>query len=87
MAFKFNALTGSFDIDTNAGAGVFAPLGAEYVVLTANGTLTDERVLNAPVGSGITITDNGAGSTVDISLTTAVQEIANRHFAMALMGA
>ena len=44
-----------------------APVDAEYVVLTANGTLTDERVLTA--GTNISITDGGAGSTVTIAST------------------
>jgi hypothetical protein len=37
------------------------------VVLATNGTLTQERVLTA--GSGISITDGGAGSTVTIAAT------------------
>ena len=86
MAFKFNPFTGNFDI-TGSGGGGGAPVGAEYVTLIADGTLTGERVLNAPVGSGLTITDNGAGNTVDIELTTPIQEIPNRHFVMSLMGA
>lgn len=46
-----------------------APTNAQYVVLTADATLTDERVLTA--GSGISISDGGAGSTVTISATAA----------------
>lgn len=52
-------------IDT-AGAGG-APTNATYVTLSTNGTLSDERVLTA--GSGISVTDNGAGSTVVIAAT------------------
>jgi hypothetical protein len=37
------------------------------VVLATNGTLTNERVLTA--GSGISITDGGAGSSVTIEAT------------------
>ena len=46
-----------------------APPGAQYVTLTADGTLSNERVLTA--GDGITKTDNGAGSTVvlDVDVT------------------
>lgn len=50
---------------TGGGGGGGAPTDAEYVVMTLNGTLTNERVLTA--GSGITITDGGAGSTVTIA--------------------
>lgn len=42
-----------------------APLSAKYVTLEADSTLTGERVLTA--GTGITLTDNGAGSTVVIA--------------------
>jgi len=49
------------------GGGGGAPTNAQYVVMTANGTLTQERVLTA--GNGVTITDNGAGSTVVIDAT------------------
>lgn len=44
-----------------------APTTATYVTLTTDGTLSNERVLTA--GSGISITDNGAGSTVVITNT------------------
>ena len=49
----------------NAIPGPGAPTDAEYVVLSANGSLSDERVLTA--GTGISIVDGGAGSTVTIS--------------------
>lgn len=42
-----------------------APASALYVTLSTNATLTGERVLTA--GTGISITDNGAGNTVVIS--------------------
>ena len=48
-----------------AGAGG-APVGAEYVVVSLHGTLTDERA--ATEGSGIDITDAGAGSTLTFAL-------------------
>lgn len=47
--------------------GSGAPVGSAYVTATADGTLTDERVLTA--GTGITVTDNGAGSTIVIAAT------------------
>lgn len=49
------------------GPGGGAPTDAEYVVLSANGSLSDERVLTA--GTGISIVDGGAGNTVTISST------------------
>ena len=52
---------------TGGGGGGGAPETAQYVVLATNGTLTQERVLTA--GSGISITDGGAGSTVTIAAT------------------
>lgn len=51
-----------------ASSGASAPVGASYVTLGTDGTLTSERVLTA--GTGITLTDNGAGSTVVVSLTS-----------------
>jgi len=44
-----------------------APTSASYVVIGLNGTLTAERVLTA--GSGISITDGGAGGNVTIAAT------------------
>ena len=49
------------------GGGGGAPTGASYVVISADSTLTHERVLTA--GTGITITDGGANSTVTIAAT------------------
>ena len=54
-------------IESSGGGGGGAPETAQYVVLATNGTLTQERVLTA--GSGISITDGGAGSTVTIEAT------------------
>jgi len=47
------------------GSGTGGPTDAQYVVLAANGTLTDERVLTA--GNNISVTDAGAGSTVTVA--------------------
>lgn len=49
------------------GSGGGAPTSASYVVIGLNGTLTAERVLTA--GSGISITDGGAGGNVTIAAT------------------
>jgi len=42
-----------------------APVGASYVVIGSNATLTNERVLTA--GSGITLTDGGANGNITIA--------------------
>lgn len=49
----------------NASDVIGAPVNASYVVLANDANLTNERVLTA--GSGITIVDGGANSTVTIS--------------------
>jgi hypothetical protein len=51
-----------------APAGGGAPVGAQYVALAVDATLTNERVLTA--GTGISIVDAGAGSTVTVGLST-----------------
>ena len=61
-----NAGADSVTISASGGGGG-APTGAEYVTLSTNGSLTHERVLTA--GTGISITDGGAGSTVTIDST------------------
>lgn len=48
------------------GGGGGAPTDAKYVTLATNATLTQERVLTGTANQ-ITITDNGAGSTVVLS--------------------
>lgn len=48
--------------------GSGAPTDATYVTLSSNGSLSGERVLTA--GTGITITDGGANSTVTVSLSS-----------------
>lgn len=53
-----------------ASGGGVAPTNASYVTLGTNATLTSERVLTA--GTGITISDGGAGSTVTINATAGV---------------
>jgi len=46
------------------GGGGGAPTNAQYVTLATNATLTHERVLTA--GTGITLTDGGAGGNLTI---------------------
>ncbi|MCS6944180.1 MAG: hypothetical protein RMK97_01985 [Sutterellaceae bacterium] len=48
------------------GGGGGAPTDADYVVLSANATLSNERVLVA--GSGLTLNDGGAGGNVTLSI-------------------
>jgi len=67
IQFSWNG-TSWFSVSSSSNSGG-APANASYVVLSSDGTLTDERVLTA--GSGISITDGGAGSTVTISSTAA----------------
>jgi len=45
-----------------------APIGDEYILLSADATLTNSRVIVA--GSGITLTDGGAGNNLTIALVT-----------------
>jgi hypothetical protein len=52
-------------VSTSPGSG--APTSGQYVTLATNGDLTHERVLTA--GTGISITDGGAGSTVTVACT------------------
>lgn len=58
----------AFGVIGSASAG--APVQATFVTLTTNATLENERVLTA--GSGISITDAGAGSTVTVALAAPV---------------
>ena len=57
-----------YDYDWQAGGGGGAPDNAEYVVLSLDATLTNERVLTA--GSGISIVDGGANGPVTINATS-----------------
>lgn len=48
----------------------FAPLGSAYVTIGADATLTNERNLTA--GTGLTLTDGGANSTVTFAINNGV---------------
>ncbi len=50
--------------EPTSGGGGGAPTNAQYVTLATNATLTNERVLTA--GTGITLTDGGAGGNLTI---------------------
>jgi len=59
---------------TGGGGGGGAPTDAEYVVMSLNGTLTNERVLTA--GAGISVTDGGPGSNATIANTGVTSNVA-----------
>ncbi len=65
-----HASTKKYVDDTVGALAGGAPVGASYVCLATNGTLTSERVLTA--GTGITLTDAGAGSTVTVAIGQSV---------------
>ena len=56
------------------GGGGGAPTDAEYVTLATDATLTNERVLTA--GTGVSLTDAGAGSTATIANTGVTSNVA-----------
>ncbi len=62
---KLSAANYDYDWQPGGGGGG-APTDAEYVVLSLNGTLTDERVLVG--GAGLTLTDGGAGGNVTLDV-------------------
>lgn len=62
----------NYDYDWAAGGGGGAPANAEYVVLSLDATLTDERVLTA--GTGIALVDGGAGGLVTLNVDLTLQE-------------
>jgi len=62
------------------GGGGGAPTSASYVTLSSDGTLTAERVLTGTTNQ-ITITDNGANSTVVLSTPQNIHTGASPQFA------
>jgi hypothetical protein len=79
---SFNNTTGRLLIDASgvvAGAGG-APVGATFVTLSLNGTLTNERVLTG-TANRVSITDNGANSTVVLSIPQDIHTAATPQFA------
>jgi len=57
---------GTADWENSAASGTGAPTTASYVTISAEGTLTAERILTGTANQ-ITITDQGAGSTVTLA--------------------
>lgn len=66
--YAFNPFTQKLDI---TGTTIPAPVDAQYLTLSTNGTLTQERVFT-PVANQILGTDNGAGGTYTLGLTDGI---------------
>lgn len=77
MTYKFPTWANIEDA-ISAGAGG-APTSAPYVTLGTNATLTSERVLTA--GTGITLTDAGAGSTLTVAVAAGTYAAASHTHA------
>lgn len=69
----------------SGGGGSGAPTNAQYVTLATNGSLSAERILTGTANQ-ITITDNGANSTVVLSLPQNIHTAATPTFAKMLIG-
>jgi hypothetical protein len=80
-----HASTKKYVDDTVSALAGGAPVGASYVCLATNATLTSERVLTA--GTGVTITDAGAGSTITLAIGQSVATTASPTFAGAILTA
>lgn len=80
-----HASTKKYVDDTFAATAGGAPSGAQYVTLATDGTLSAERVLTA--GTGITLTDAGAGSTLTVAIGQTVATTANPTFVGAILTA
>lgn len=66
----WNNSSGHWEAAAAPGAGgAGAPTDASYVTLGTNATLTAERVLTA--GTGLSLTDGGAGSTITVAISDA----------------
>jgi hypothetical protein len=61
----------TLSLSAGGGGGGGAPTNASYVTISSNGTLTAERTLAGTSGQ-IAITDNGANSTVALSLVSVI---------------
>jgi hypothetical protein len=63
---KWNGSAWAPGTDNTSGGGGGAPTSAQYFTLTADATLSDERVLT--FGTGLTATDGGAGGQYDVEV-------------------
>lgn len=71
------ATQAELDAETAARAAADTALAApSYVVLAASATLANERVLTA--GTGVTLTDGGAGGAVTIATTALTEDAFDR---------
>lgn len=77
---------GAHSITITANATTGAPTDAQYVTLALNSNLSDERVLTGTTNQ-VTITDNGANSTVVLSLPQNIHTAATPQFARLGLGA
>ena len=68
-----------------AGSASGAPANAQYVVLSLDGTLTDERVLT-PNATNLTAVDNGAGGTYTLNTIQNIHTAATPQFARMGLG-
>lgn len=62
----FNPTTGRWEPQANSGGGGGAPVGAQYLALASDGTLTNERVFTP--GTGLKSVDAGAGAAYTLNL-------------------
>jgi hypothetical protein len=65
-------------LQTNA-SSLYGPIGATYVTLSTNSSLTNERVLTGTTNQ-VSVTDNGAGSTVVLALPQSIDTAATPTF-------
>lgn len=70
------------NVTVTGGSG--APVDAKYIVLAANSTLTNERILTA--GSGVSLVDGGAGGPLTISSAGGDLLVGNTLFVDAVNG-
>jgi len=63
---KWNGSAWAPGTDNTSGGGGGAPTSAQYFTLSADATLSDERVLT--FGTGLTATDGGAGAQYDVEV-------------------
>jgi len=73
-------------VDSFVPSGGAAPFDAQYVTLSADATLTNERALTG-TSNQVIITDNGAGSTVVLSLPQSIAITSDVQFNSLHLGA
>lgn len=63
---RFNDIWYEGEDKNSGGGGSGAPINAQYLVLAADGTLTNERILQFDTTNYFTVTDGGAGSNYNV---------------------